>query len=320
MESLKPSVLEQQAVGALQQAAYSPKKLVLLHTSVALGVPMLVTFLNYLLSLQIADTGGLSGLGLRSVLSTIQSVLEFAQLVALPFWEIGLVFAALCWLKKEAAQPNSLLQGFRSFGKVLGMQLLQGCLLFLLGFAIMYICIIVFVMTPFAQPLIELLKPFMQPSLTPDQLETMLTQDVLLAMADAMTPLLIIFGVLFIIVMAVLFFRMRFAEFSVMEGVGPLQSILQSFRMTRRNCLALLKVDLHFWWFYLGLGLCIALSFGDQLLPLLGIALPFAEQVSFLVFYVLSALAQWLLYVLSRERILTTYAAAYQALQQAGYR
>ena len=101
MEAFKPSVLRQQAGEALQNATYPPKKFVLIHTSVALGLTLLITALNFLLNQQIAQTGGLAGMGMRSILSTVQSVLEFAVNAALPFWEIGIVFAALCWVSRQ---------------------------------------------------------------------------------------------------------------------------------------------------------------------------------------------------------------------------
>ena len=55
------------AKDALAAASYDPKKIILIHTGVSLALMLTLVVLDFLLENQISETGGLSGLGLRSV-------------------------------------------------------------------------------------------------------------------------------------------------------------------------------------------------------------------------------------------------------------
>ena len=118
--------LRQRGDRCLDFAAYSPRRLVLIHTAVSLGASLVVGLLNLLFSQMIATTGGLGGMGMRSMLQTAQATLELAVTIALPFWNISLTRAALCWARGELAEPPTLLEGFRRFRSVLGVKLLTG--------------------------------------------------------------------------------------------------------------------------------------------------------------------------------------------------
>ena len=73
--------LKRDAQRSLDGASYSPGKLMLIHTGVSASLALLLAVLNHVLELQIDDTAGLSGVGLRTVLQTAQSVLSLVQLV-----------------------------------------------------------------------------------------------------------------------------------------------------------------------------------------------------------------------------------------------
>ncbi len=315
MVTIKPSALRHQAGEALQNATYNPKRLVLLHTAIALGSSLLITLLNYVLSLQIAETGGLSNMGLRFILTTIQVVLELAVMVGLPFWEIGLTFAALCWVRGEETSFRSLLQGFRRFGSVLGLKLLQGGLFLLMGFVILNFSTTVFLLTPYSKPLLEILEPVIQAAANPQQMETLLTPELIASAIEVSIPLLLIFGVLYILAAIPVFYRLRFSEFAVMDGFGALSAMVQSIRATRKKSLQLVKLDLSFWWFYLLQLLCIAVSYGDTILKNLGIGLPVSADAAFFLFYVLGALCQGLLLWQYQATVLTTYGLAYKTFE-----
>lgn len=315
MAVLKPSQLRLEAENVLQNAPYSPKKLVLLHTAVSLGLALLITVLNFVLSRQIAGTGGLAGLGTRSVLSTIQSVLEFASMVAMPFWEIGLVFAMLCWIKGEPAQPASLLQGFRRVGQVLLLKFARGLLFIAVGMGALNLGMILFLVTPLSGSVNQLMEQLMQGGMTQQQVEELMSSaDFVAASTKALLPLVAIFGVLFAAVAVPIFYRLRFAEFSVMDGTGSLAALIHSLRMTKKNCLQLVKLDLSFWWYYLLQLLCLGLCYGDLLLPALNIQLPFSEDTAFFLFFLLGTACQCLLFWQLRGKVLATYGMAYRAL------
>ena len=54
-------------------AAQNSNKIVLIYATIVTVLALLVTVIDYTLKLQIAQTGGLRNMGLRSVLSSIQS-------------------------------------------------------------------------------------------------------------------------------------------------------------------------------------------------------------------------------------------------------
>ena len=126
MDLLDRRGLKNAAGDALAQASRNPKRIILIHTAVSLGIMLLVAVLDYVLSGQIENTSGLSGLGTRSVLTTVQSILQMVQMAVLPFWEIGYLYAAMKMAVKEPAEPGTLLEGFRLFGPLFRIMLLKG--------------------------------------------------------------------------------------------------------------------------------------------------------------------------------------------------
>ena len=141
-----------------------------------------------------------------------------------------------------------------------------------------------------------------------------MTAEMMVAMADAIKPLILLFGGIYLLAALPLFYRLRFAEFAVMDGAGAMGAIAQSLRMTRKNTWKLVCLDLSFWWYYVLYGLCMVLCYGDMLLPMAGITLAVSEDVGFFLFYLLGTLCQWLLLWQFRGKVLTTYGMAYKTL------
>lgn len=309
---LNSASLHQQAKKLLDPHGASPKKLMLLHTAVSLGATLLVTTLGFLISRMIADTGGLSGMDTRTILSTAQSVLELAVIMLLPFWEIGILRAALNWRKGYAADFGHLTEGFRRFGSVFGLQFWSGALYIAVGFAAFYFSMFLFLMTPWAKAIEDVYSQLPQVSTMEELLERM-TPELAGQLAKTMLPMFVLFGLLFAAVCIVLFYRMRFADFFVMEGDGGVKAIVKSFQLTRGNCLQIFKLDLHFWWFYLLQGLSVALSYGDGLLSAAGVNLPLGPDGNFFLFYVLGILMQTVLFWQYNSERLTAYALAFDA-------
>ena len=314
MVTMKSDSLHRRAQSLLAQAAFSPKRLVLLHTAIALGASLVMTLCNYLVGLGIADTGGLGGIGMRSMLSTLQTMLELAVMTLLPFWEMGLVFCALRWAKDESPVFRDLTEGFRRFGAIFLFRLLYGAVFVVIGITLMQLSSVLFMLTPFSLKLAELYEPLLNPSLTQAQMEALLTPEFMANMAKASLPMLILFGVIFLAVGIPLFYRLRFAKFALMDGARPLPSLLQSFFITRKQIGGIVKLDLHFWWYYLLQMLCLALCLGDSILAMLGIYLPVSSQTAFFLFYAAGLLGQGVLLWQTQAQVLTTYALAYDAL------
>ena len=148
--------LRQTADARIAQASYAPRRLVLISSGVSFGVALLVAVLNHLLYRQVnLHGGGLSGMELRIMLETVATVLQYAQLIFLPFWSMGLFSSALRIARSEPAEPGNLLDGFRRFGPVLRVHLLQVAIYMLIALACSYTGSFLFMMTAFALPMVE---------------------------------------------------------------------------------------------------------------------------------------------------------------------
>ncbi len=291
------------------------RKLVLLSTGAAAVVSLLVSLLNFLLAGQIAETGGLAGLGLRSALSTVQSVLSMAVSFVLPFWALGYTAAVLKLARREQTSYGVLFTGFRRFFPALRLLLLKGLLYMALCMVCIYAGSMVLSLTPLATPLYALLLPLMEAGSEQAMMEAFnaIDPDVL---TRAMLPMLIGSGVLCLAVCIPVSYRLRMADMRMMDDApcGALAAMLISSHIMKGNCRALFKLDLRFWWFYLGEALVAALAWSDVLLPTLGIALPVSADGVFFLSYTLSLGLQLGLHVYARNRIQVTYATVYDSL------
>lgn len=294
------------------------KKLALIHTAVALGVSLLITLLHYYLSNQIGNTGGLSGLGARTVLETVQMVLQYASNLILPFWEIGFLFAALQMVRGQKAEVHSLLEGFRRFGPVLRLYLIQGILFMGVGMACAYAGALVFSMSPLALPLMEKLMPMVESGADITQVQNDLLSMPIDELMQYFWPFLVIAAILFCVLAVLLLYRFKLAEFFVMDrkGTGALAALMLSSRTTKGHRMKLFRLDLSFWWFYLLVGLSAVVMNGDVLLQYMAVDLPVAGETLWLICYLVGLLLQLVIYWQFYGHVMATYATAYETLLQ----
>ena len=119
-------------------------------------------------------------------------------------------------------------------------------------------------------------------------------------------------GAVFAVVAIPLSYRLRLSAYYMLDGSGARQSLLQSARSMKGNCLALLRLDLGFWWYYAAQALLTVIGYGDLLLPHLGIQMN--TTVAYFLFYVLSLAAQLGLFWWKQNSVSVTYAHAYLSL------
>ncbi len=293
---------------ALDGASYPARRLMMIHSGVSVGLGLLLSVLGYLLDMGIAQTGGLGGIGIRTILETAQSLLQSASLMLLPFWSIGYIRVILHWVRREDAGAATLLSGFRCLGPVLRLMMLQGALYLFLAIAGAYAGASVFFLTPGAQELYAVLSELsdMDPA-------ALLENEAYLSASMAMMPYMLAGGALLIAPVA---YRLRFAEFALMDQPrrGALLALVGSWRMTRKNCWQLLKLDLRFWWFYLAQGLIIVLDYGDTLLDGAGIQLGLSADAAMFAFYIAALLCEFALFVWKKNDVFAVYALAYDQL------
>lgn len=295
--------LKKAARDALNAATYDPRKLILIHTAASAALSLGLSLVDHVLQLQIGGTGGLSGVGNRAILETVQLVLTVAQVIAVLFWQIGYVFVALQIGRWKEVGPQSLLEGFRKFGPVLRLQLSLGFMYTGIGLLCIYVGSTIFGMTPWAQPLVAAYESG--------------SEEAILAAIDACTvPMLAVTAAVALVLVVPYWFRLRMAEYALMDQpqMGAMLAIRKSRWMMRRNCIRLLKMDLSFWWFFVLETLVGVIAYGDALLPMFGITLPWSETVSYYVFLVLCYVAQIALYWWKGNEVQVTYALCYDAL------
>ena len=289
---------------ALANAPYNPRVLALIYTGVSVGIAFLFTAISYLIQQQIDTTGGLGGMGMRAILSTLQSVLPMISAIFVPFWDAGYVKASILHARHETATPQTLLTGLRRFGPVLRLLLLRMVCLFIIMFVSAQASSILFSMTPWAAPVQEMSETILAAGAITDEL-----------IAQMLPTLLPLYGLFFLIFLGIsipFFYCLRMADYALMDKpVGALGAMILSFRMMRGNLLRLLKLDLSFWWFYV-IGICsVVIGYLDMILPYLGINLPISADAAFFLFYILHILCELILAWCAVSYVKTTYACAY---------
>lgn len=297
----------------LEEAAFDPRKLMLVYIGISSLVMLFVTGLNFVLNEQIAGTGGLGGLGLRSVLQTAMEVVQMLANLAMPFWTMGYLACVLRMARGEQFCLGDLLTGFRNFGPVIRLNFLYGFQFLMLGFLCFYPSLLVYTMSPLAAPLMEILAPYAQSGG-----EMVLDEATMAAATEAMMPMVLLYGAVFLVVAAPRFYRYRLAYYALLDDpkAGARMALHRSTFMMRGNRLDLLKLDVSFWWFYLLDVLTVVLCYGDAVLALLGIQLPFSADGAYFLFYVLYLAAQVGLYVWARNGVECTYALGYDRLRR----
>ena len=312
MNLLHGPTLRQQTRQALEQASYCPRRLTLIHTAGLVLLSVLQWAAVYFLSRQIASTGGLAGIKMRSYLETAQTVLPLILTVLSLFWEFGLTKGALQIARQEDCGPHTLAEGFRRFGPCLRLMLLEYVVTLAVVMLAMQAAMVVFTLTPLSQPLMAQLESL---SASLESLDEAAAQTLVLELATSadVIPLYCLFALGLLGFGAPVFYRLRLTTFLILDkpGTGALAAMKGSLMLTRGNCLALFRIDLQFWWYY-GLQILIAATaFADVALSAMGVSVPIsADGLSFLLLSI-QCVCQLALFTCFRSRVLTTYATAY---------
>ena len=292
--------------------------ILLTYIGISLGLSLLMSGLSFYFSNQISGAGGLGNIGLRSLLSTGQSVLPLVQVMVNACLGLGYHIAILCIIRKFEATPQTVTGGFRFFFPMLRLLLIQGFLYFGIMLGSFYLSSFIFMSTPFSGEFIAVITPVLESStvLNPT---LVLDEATLAAASKAMMPMIWIMIPVFALLALPMFYKFRMATFALADEPrrGAMAALAKSRRLMRRNCFALFRLDLSMWWFYLGQILIGLVCYGDALLPMAGVTFPWNDTVSYYLFFILSALLEVALYYFTMNHVYTVYAVAYDALQEA---
>ena len=310
MDILDRRVLKDRAAERLQQQDYSPRRLALIHAGLIFAALMAVTGINYYVNHMMNGAVGLSGMGMLSVLETVQVVLGYAINILLPFWQMGFLFAALQMARGTQTRPGSLTEGFRRFGPILRLMLLRGLIYGGLFTVCVYVGTMIYAVTPLARPLMELMLPVMDARHSFEEMQQAVLQLPQEQVMAAIMPAFIIVIPVCLLVMVPLFYRFRLADLVIMDKpkTGALAALMLSGALTRKRKLALFKLDLSFWWYFALQLVGIILSDLNLLSVDLGVPM--------LVPYIAGCAVQMVAFWLFGSRFHTTWAVAYDQLRQ----
>lgn len=296
-------------------ASENAQHVVFVYIGIMTLTAALVTVINYCLGLQIAKTGGLSNMGLRSVLSTIQSVLPMLQNALGMCLQIGYIAAMMRISRRQYASCQTLKLGFDRFWLLLRTTLLQIFIYIAACLACFWISAQIFTFLPAAATVTELIAPIMSEGTLP--MDILLDDALYYQLVQVMLPLFAILGVLYLIVMIPIAYSFRLVNYIIVDKPGlPAGAVLRESRnLMKGSRFRLLKLDLGLWWWYV-LSLAISLvGYGDNLLPMLGITLPMNANLAYFLFYAIFLAAQFAAFFFLRNRVEVAYVQFYDCIR-----
>ena len=290
------------------------QKIILYFSLITIAATALANVASYVLSRQIAKTGGLGSMGVRSALTTAQTLLPLVQAGFLMCLTLGYLAAMLRIARGQYASPNGMRLGFDRFWVLLRCTLLKGLIFGGAAMASLYVAMMIYMMTPLSNAAVDILMPLVKNA---GASGIALDDATYAQLMRATAPAMVIFGVLFLALAAPLFYRYRMADYLIIDrpAAGALAALRDSRMMTKGNRWNLFRLDLSMWWYYAAVLASAAVAYGDQLLPALVISLSFSDMAAYFVFLGVYLAVIFVIYYFLRNRVEVTYALAYDSLR-----
>lgn len=292
-----------------------PRKVALYYGAILIASQLVVLVLNYVLDGQISKTGGLSNIGLRSMLSTVETVASVGQSIVSMCLNLGFIAAMLRIARRQYASPMTLKAGFERFGVLLRKNIFLGLLYCGAGIAAFYLAVGLFLFSPLSARFMGAVIPMMEQANYDPQV-LIANEEFVVSMLPAMVPMFILYGIFVIAAIALISYRYRMADYLLIEKpqLGALGAMRESQRMMRGNKIAMFKIDLSFWWYYLAMAAGIVVSYVDVVLNIFGITLPLPETAAFFLPYILNMAVDFAVIYFLACKAEVTYALAYDSL------
>lgn len=290
------------------------QKIILYFSLITIAATALANVAGYVLSRQIAKTGGLGSMGVRSALTTAQTLLPLVQAGFLMCLTLGYLATMLRIARGQYASPNGMRLGFDRFWVLLRCTLLKGLIFGGAAAASLYVAMMIYMMTPLSNAAVDILMPLVKNA---GASGIALDDATYARLMSATAPAMVIFGVLFLVLAAPLFYRYRMADYLIIDrpASGALAALRDSRMMTKGNRWNLFRLDLSMWWYYAAVLVSAAVAYGDQLLPALGVSLSFSDTAAYFVFLGVYLAVIFVIYYFLRNRVEVTYALAYDSLR-----
>ena len=305
--------LKQTAFRRLDEAR-DGKKILLTYSLISILSALLVTVINYCLNIQVNQLGGLGNMGTRSILTSISSFLPIVLNLALMCLELGFLAAMIRIGRGMYTSVQTLRAGMPRFWAMLRADLLIYAVILALSVAAFYLATIIFALLPVSNKVMELMLPLLTAA---DPTTAILEAGVEAQMLEAVTPLLVIFGITALIIVLPATYQYRMVHYVLMHDprAGARRALRESKKMMRRNRLALFKIDLSLWWFYVVSLLSTAVCYGDELLAMVGIDVNLPEWAAYFLFYVLFLAITFASNMLLKGKVGVVYAMFFDAVR-----
>jgi uncharacterized membrane protein len=303
--------LKEAARKSLARSSCDHRRLVLIHTGVVCLANILISLLVFYLNRQIEDTGGIGGLDRRNLLSTVTTVAQLAQTVLLLFWGFGYTSVSIDLARDHIPERDCLLDGFRLVGPILRLTLLKGLLMGGTLFFSIQVASFFFCMTPWADPLMDFTVIYLEST------DYAAMEAALIAVLEQIQlPMMGITALVFLVLSVPALCRFRFADLILMDdpSVGAMKAVTGSARLLRHRCGALLRLDLHFWWYHLPYFLLMLLGNVSFLSSYFGFTIPFDSEITSLICTVTASVGLFLLSLWRKSLVRLTYVNAYDLL------
>lgn len=315
MDIYNPSEVKKTAVRRLRDTPQE-KKVAAVYAGLTLGLSALVVVVSLVLDLLIDQSGGLGGMGRRTVLISLQNILPIVAIPISLCLELGYQAAMLRTARGQYVSPQSLRLGFDRFWVLLRCVLLEAAMLLGVCIGGIYLGSLIFMMSPFSDRAVALIQPLME-NATVLNPQVVLDSGVYDQLMGAMAPAFGLCLILVAVLAVPLAFRYRMAQYILIDkpGIPAMMALRESRKMMKGNGGKLLKLDISLWWYY-GAGLLARiLCYGDLILGVLGVNLPWSGTVSYYGFFAVYLAAQFCVYYFLRNRAETAYAIAYDSIR-----
>ena len=315
MDICNTSEIKAAALRRLTDAGQA-KRIAAIYAGVTLGLSALVTILGLVLEAMMSGATGLGGMGRRTILSSIQSMLPWVVGLITMCVELGYQATMLRVARGQYASPQTLRLGFDRFWVLLRCILLEGVILFAIAFGGIYIATMLFMLTPFSGRVMEVLSPVLE-NVTLLSPEMVLDEALYDQLMQAMIPAFVMCAIVVAAAAIPVLYRLRMARFVIIDkpGIGALAALRESRKMMKGNCLRLVKLDISLWPYYIGCVFASLLCYGDVLLPMMGVRFPWSDTVSYYLFFALYLAVQFAVYYFLRNQAEVAYSIAYDSIR-----
>ena len=315
MDICNTSEIKAAALRRLTDAGQA-KRIAAIYAGVTMGLSALVTILGLVLEAMMSGATGLGGMGRRTILSSVQSMLPWVVGLITMCVELGYQAAMLRVARGQYASPQTLRLGFDRFWVLLRCILLEGVILFAIAFGGIYIATMLFMLTPFSGRVMEVLSPVLE-DVTLLSPEMVLDEALYGQLMQAMIPAFVMCAIVVAAAAIPVLYRLRMARFVIIDkpGIGALAALRESRKMMRGNCLRLVKLDMSLWPYYIGCVFASLLCYGDVLLPMMGGRFPWSDTVSYYLFFALYLAVQFAVYYFLKNQAEVAYSIAYDSIR-----